>query len=211
MKLLLVDDQIIVRKGLRFMIERQNRFKAEVCEAANGADAIDFIHKTEFDILLMDVRMPRMDGIRALKKIRERNFKIPILMLSVFDDERHIQQSVDHGCNGFVIKDVESDELVNAICTLLNGGLYFNQRVSKILSGDIVPPKEFLGLEQILTRREWQVLRLIGEEMRTEEIAKELEISPRTVEGHKKNLRLKLNVRGTAGMVKVAIKYGLVK
>jgi DNA-binding NarL/FixJ family response regulator len=208
--ILVADDQVIVRNGLRFMLENQNDFIPVIQEANNGAEVLDLVFKNDYDILLLDIQMPKMDGITTISKLREKNYKIPILVISVMDDETIVRQVIENGCDGFILKDAGSEELMRSIETILSGTPYFGNTISQVLIGLNKKKISRLGLESELTKREFQILRLIAEERTLDEISKELKISRRTVEGHKKNLTAKLNVRSSVGLVKYAINSGVI-
>jgi DNA-binding NarL/FixJ family response regulator len=154
--------------------------------------------------------MPKMDGIMTITKLRENGNKIPILVLSAMNEETIIRQVIEGGCDGFILKDAGSEELIQAIETILGGAPYFGNSISQILLGHTKDRKTRLGLKSELTKREYQVLQLIAMERTNDEIADELKISRRTVEGHKKKLTMKLNVRSSIGLVKYAINNGVI-
>jgi two-component system nitrate/nitrite response regulator NarL len=208
--ILIADDHVIVRSGLRFMLENQENFIPVIKEATNGMEVLDLVFKQDFDILLLDVQMPKMDGIATISNLREKNYTVPILVLSVMNDETIIRQVIENGCDGFILKDAGSEELIQAIETILGGAPYFGNSISQILLGHTKDRKTRLGLKSELTKREYQVLQLIAMERSNDEIANELEISRRTVEGHKKKLTMKLNVRSSIGLVKYAINNGVI-
>jgi DNA-binding NarL/FixJ family response regulator len=207
--ILIADDQVIVRNGLRFMLEIQENFTPVIEEACNGAEVLDLVGKSDFDILLLDIQMPKMDGITTITKLREKGNKIPILVLSAMNEETIIRQVIEGGCDGFILKDAGSEELIRSIETILEGAPYFGNSISQILLGKNKKSTHF-GIESALTKREFQILQLIAMERSHDEIADELKISRRTVEGHKKNLTAKLNVRGSVGLVKYAINNGVI-
>jgi DNA-binding NarL/FixJ family response regulator len=208
--ILIADDHVIVRSGLRFMLENQENFIPVIKEATNGMEVLDLVFKQDFDILLLDVQMPKMDGITTITKLRENGNKIPILVLSAMNEETIIRQVIEGGCDGFILKDAGSEELIQAIETILGGAPYFGNSISQILLGHTKDRKTRLGLKSELTKREYQVLQLIAMERTNDEIADELKISRRTVEGHKKKLTMKLNVRSSIGLVKYAINNGVI-
>ncbi len=207
--ILIADDQVIVRNGLRFMLEIQENFTPVIEEACNGAEVLDLVDKSDFDILLLDIQMPKMDGITTITKLRENGNKIPILVLSAMNEETIIRQVIEGGCDGFILKDAGLEELIRSIETILDGVPYFGNSISQILLGKNKKGTH-LGIESALTKREFQILQLIAMERSHDEIADELKISRRTVEGHKKNLTAKLNVRGSVGLVKYAINNGVI-
>jgi DNA-binding NarL/FixJ family response regulator len=209
-RILIADDQAMIRKGIESMLQAQDKFEATITEVSNGAEVLDALRKQEFDIILMDVQMPKLDGVSTLKKLRGKKVSIPILMMSVYCDDRTIQQVIELGSNGFIMKDIGIEELSNSILTVIGGERYFSNKITQMLLGSKPNKKKGIGIENYLTRRESQVLDLIIKELNNVEIAKELGISPRTVESHKKNLTFKLDVKTSVGLVKVAFKSGLI-
>ncbi len=209
-KLLIADDQAMIRAGLTKMLEAQNDFIPLITEASDGNEVLDAIRSQEYDLVLMDIRMPRMDGISTLKKIRSKKISIPILMMSVYHEEQTIKQVIENEGNGFLTKDAGVEELVRSIRTILSGEQYYSNAITQILIGKSLNKKEIVGIESNLTRREWQVLQLIIEELSHDQIGEKLGISPRTVESHKKNLTFKMDVKGSIGLVKMAYRNGLV-
>jgi DNA-binding NarL/FixJ family response regulator len=209
-RILIADDQVIVRNGIRFMLENQEAFIPLIDEVTNGAEVLDMVYKNEYDIILMDVEMPKMNGISAIGKLREKGNDIPILVLSVYDDEMIVKQVLEKGSNGYIMKDAGTEELVRSIETILGGDKYFGNAITQVLLGTNKKKSTRLGLETELTKREFQVLKLIAEERNHDDIAAELKISRRTVEGHKKNLTTKLHVKGSVGLVKYAMNNGVI-
>ena len=209
-KFLIADDHVIVRNGIRYILERQNEFIPLIQEARNGEDCIDMIHQNEFDLVLLDIQMPKVDGIAVLQQIKELGTSQKFLILSANSNASIIKQSISYGCDGYLSKDISSEELLHAISTVLSGESYFSNLVSQVLlKGREIQPQK-TGLEGLLTPREFQVLKLVAEELSHREIAAKLQISTRTVEGHKKSLKEKLNVKGAVGLTKYAIRNGIV-
>lgn len=209
-KILVADDHVMVRNGIQFMLENQSSFIPVVTEATNGDEVLDLIHNNSYDILLSDVHMPKLNGIETTEKLRENGNNIPILIISICEDEHTVRQAIDKGCDGFILKDAGIEELVRAILTILSGKKYFGNNITQILLGANKKKSSQTILEANLTRREYQILELIARECNHDEIASQLKISRRTVEGHKKNLTDKLNVKGSVGLMKFAMDNGVV-
>jgi len=209
-RILLADDHVMVRKGIRLMLESQDAFTPIISEVKNGAEVIDLISKNEYDIVLMDIQMPKLDGISALKKMNDANISIPVLMMSVCDDELTVKKTIEVGATGYIMKDSGLEEIVKAIVTVTDRASYFSNEITQILLGSKKINRNTVGLDELLTRREWEILKMISDEFSNEEIAENLGISRRTVEGHRKNLKVKLHVKSAVGMAKFAYKNGYI-
>lgn len=210
-KILVADNHLVVRHGVRIMLENQNEFVQVITEAENGAEVIDIVLKNSFDVILLDIEMPRLDGISALRTLRDKNVDVPVLVMSIHDDRSIVQRVIDAGANGYILKDVGIEEIVKALITVVDGGSYFGNEIAQVMIGNLKNEKRILGIDIELTRRESQILRMIAQECSNQEIAKILCISGRTVEGHKKNLTSKLGVRGSVGLTRYAYKTGLIE
>lgn len=205
-KLLLVDDHPLVRDGIRARFESDELIEV-IGEAQNGQQALDFVQQQLPDVVLMDVSMPVMNGLEATQHLRNRYPDVPVLILSMHDSREYIQQLVQIGASGYVLKDVGSDELVRAIQTVYQGGSYFSAGVSQML---FQGQPEAAEQKQALTPREETVLRYLAEGNSNKEIARQLDISVRTVETHRQNIKQKLDIHTAAGLARYAIEQGLV-
>lgn len=203
-KILIVDDHVLSRQGLKIMLLEQDRLLPTIVEAANGAEAINLITTSNFDLVLLDLQMPKIDGLSALNILRKKGNKTPIIVFSFHVDELVVQRTENAGANGFLSKGMSAEELMQGISSVLHGENYFLGINKK------VEDKTF-SLKVDLTKREWQILKLIAEESTNTQIAETLCISIRTVEGHKKNLTEKLDVKGSVGLTKYALKHGIIK
>jgi DNA-binding NarL/FixJ family response regulator len=214
-RLLIVDDHKIFRDGVRALLNEDPEIDV-TAEANDGAEALEIAKKQNFDVVLMDIRMPGMNGIEATALLKGNFPDIRILALSMYDEDHHIMEMLQAGARGYVLKNTGKKELITAIKTLAAGDSYFSKEVStKIFehlgSGrkDRVRKK---GTNLIpLTRRELEILKLIAEELTNQEIADQLFISIRTVDTHRRNLLQKLNVKNTAGLVRHAYQVGLLE
>ncbi|WP_420577653.1 response regulator transcription factor [Ekhidna sp.] len=209
--LLLVDDHQIIRDGIRFYFEGDDEFVIKD-EAENGLEALDLLRDNEYDIILTDINMPKMDGIEFMKTLRENHPDQKVLVLSMYNEAGYINKMIALGANGYVLKKSTKDELVEAIKKILDGGDHYSEEVYKTIIGNIAgrKPKERLTLETELSEREKEVLVLITNEYTNKEIADKLFISIRTVETHKRNLLEKTGCKNVAGLVMYAVERNLV-
>ncbi|MBL4765764.1 MAG: response regulator transcription factor [Colwellia sp.] len=202
-KVLLVDDHPLFREGLNHRLSLDDGIEV-VGEAENGKQALELIKRLEFDIVLMDINMPEMDGMYVLELIKEQDIDYKVLILSMHDNKEYILGAMRHGANGYILKDVPGKELIVAIKKVISGKSYFSSEVTEILS------KELAGEQRgIVTRREQLVLRLISQGLSNKRIAQEINVSVRTVETHKRNIKQKLGIDSTMGLMRYAIDYGL--
>ncbi len=207
-RIMLVDDHPLVRDGIASRLEDEPWIDI-VAHASNGQEALALGHEVKPDVVLMDVAMPVMDGLESTSHFRDELPDIRVLILSMHDDREYITQLMQLGASGYVLKDVESDELIKAIETVHQGSTYFSAGVSQSLfttavSDDPVP-------DETLTQREKTVLCSVAEGACNKDIARSLNISVRTVETHRQNIKNKLEIYTTAGLTRYAIESGLVK
>ena len=213
-KLAIVDDQVLFRKGLKLLISSFEEVEL-IIQASNGQELLDAIEKEQPDVILMDLKMPVMDGLEATEKVKATYPQIKVILLTTYDEERLINHMMKVGANGYLLKNEEPEILKEAILTVVEKEFYFNDYVSKaLLSGMQKKPKEIRpweGANNIsLTKREREVLQLICKEHTSAEIASALYISPRTVENHRKSLLEKTGAKNTAGLVIFAIQNQLI-
>ena len=206
-KILIADDHQLVRNGVRLMLENQKDFKPIISEVSNGEDALKVIEKGNVDVVLLDISMPGMDGLMTLKKIKSISKILPVLMLTMHNEENVIKQALKIGASGYILKNSGINELVKAVLTIVEGEDYYSNEVSQILlKGTIKKTKKSLEeRNEILSQREKQILGMIVRELTSKEIGDELCLSSRTVEGHRINIMEKLNIKSTIGLVKYAI------
>lgn len=210
-RILLVEDHSMVRAGLRALLERANDITI-VGEAANGQEAIASTEQLKPHILLMDIMMPRLNGIQAAEQIREMKLPVKIILLSMYSDEGLVLQALRSGVKGYVSKTSAGEELLLAIRAVARGETYLSTVISSIFKEGTSNHHTLQSDDplQLLSPREKEVLQLIAEEHTSNEIGRMLFISEKTVEKHRANLMEKLHVRNLAGLVRFAIKYGLV-
>lgn len=210
-RILLVEDHSMVRAGLRALLERANDIHI-VGEASNGQEAIDMTVELKPDVLVMDIMMPRLNGIQAAEQIRDMKLPVYILLLSMYSDEGLVHQALQSGVKGYVLKTSVSEELLWAIHAVARGETYLSTVISSIVVESAIHPHSVQNDDplHVLSPREKEILQLIAEEHTSGEIGKLLFISEKTVEKHRANLMEKLHVRNLAGLVRLAVKYGLI-
>ncbi|MCG8326033.1 MAG: response regulator transcription factor [Chitinophagales bacterium] len=215
-KVAIADDQVLFLKGLKFIIETFDNIEL-VLEAQNGRQLLDKLKDIEVNIILMDLKMPVMDGMEATIEVRKLYPDVKVIFLSMHDDERLISHMMKIGASGYLLKNESPEVVRDAIIAVAEKGFYFNDYVSKaLLSGlhsknSAVDLKHHFKEKMLLTKRELEVLDLICRAYTTAEIGEKLFISKRTVEGHRKNLIEKTGVKNTAALIVLAIKNGLVE
>lgn len=213
--ILIADDHKIVREGIKAML-REEGWITIMGEASDGEEVLEFLERVDVDIVLLDIDMPCMDGICCSKHIRQYWPKTKVLIISMHQSEKFVVEAFRAGAAGFISKDSCKAELVSAIRALNEGNSYFSHEVSQKLLKCLNRPEgerdfESPSDEPILTSRETEVLALIAKEYTNHEIAERLFISPHTVVSHRRNLLQKLNAKNTAGLVRYATRYGLIR
>lgn len=212
-KLAIADDQVLFRKGLA-SITGDFDIVDSIVEANNGRELIELLQTFKPEVILMDLKMPEMDGIEATKIIRNEYPEIKIIVLSMYDDDKFILHLLELGANGYLLKNADPEEVEEAIEAVVKGGYYFNDYVTKVMHNGLFSKKEkikpSLNSKVNLTPREMEVLELICKEYTNAEIAEQLFLSARTIEGYRNKLLDKLGSRNTAGLVAFAIKNKLV-
>jgi NarL family two-component system response regulator LiaR len=210
-KTLLSEDHSLVRAGLRALLERSGDIHV-VGEASNGQEAIELTRELKPSVLVMDVMMPRLNGIQAAQQIRELKLPVRILLLSMYSDEGLIRQALQSGVNGYMLKTSVGDELRLAIRKLAHGETYLSPQIPASVLETAFHPDGLKITSPLdhLSPREKEILQLIVEEHTSLEIANLLSISEKTVEKHRAHLMEKLKVRNLAGLVRLAIRHGLV-
>lgn len=214
-KVALVDDQTLFLKGLRLILEGYPEIDI-VIEATSGPDFFSALQRAIPEVVLLDFKMPGMDGIAVAEELKKTHPDVRIILLTMHDDERLIQHVLSVGANGYLLKNEEPSILRDAINKVMHQDYYLNDYVAKALFNNIKKqqpgqsPNTSSASVISLTPREQEILSLICKEMTTVEIAEKLFISKRTVEGHRQNLLDKTGVRNTAGLVIYALKNQLV-
>jgi NarL family two-component system response regulator LiaR len=207
-RLLIVDDHAIVRTGLSAVFETEDDLEL-VGQATNGIEAQDKVKELNPDVILMDIIMPQMGGIDAIKAIREFNPEAKILVLSSFTEDEKVLAAIKSGASGYILKDSSPEELVLAIRDVNAGKPSLHPSITRLLMEDISPRKDPKNLEDPLTEREIEVLVAIAKGLSNQEIADQLTISHATVRFHVTNILQKLNLENRTQAALYALKEGL--
>ncbi len=214
-KVAIADDHKIFRSGVIQTLTPYENINV-VFEAEDGEHLLQIMQEQQPDVILMDLKMPKMDGIQATIKVREKFPQVKIIILTMYEDDNFIVHLVENGANAYLLKNSEPEEIYEAICTTFEKGFYFNENVNlallkKVLHKNKQQFKPTFKNEVQLTDRELEVLKLICGEQTTQEISEQIFLSPRTVEGLRQKLLEKLNVKNTVGLVLYAFRNGLIE
>ena len=214
-KIALADDELLFRKGVVFMLEREKDIEI-IFEASNGEELVNYLNTNQNnlpDVILMDLKMPLLNGVEATKKIHKKYPAIKIIALTSYDTKPFIINMIQEGASSYLVKNASPTEMINTIKEVALKGFYYNELIMSIIQdGQIFGSKKTKSSfdEDYLTNREKEILELICLQQSTNEIAEKLFISPRTVEGHRNNLLLKTESKNIAGLVVYAIQNKIV-
>jgi DNA-binding NarL/FixJ family response regulator len=198
--IMLVDDHPLVRDGLRARLEAVPHFRV-VAEADSGAEALALAGSTRIDLVLMDITMRDGSGIEATARLTTNFPDIAVLILSMHDKLEYVTQAMQAGARGYVLKDAPGKDIVLAIDTVVAGGIYYSAAVARQLARPATQDNQ-------LTSREQEVLRHIANGESNKQIARALDLSVRTVETHRLNIKRKLGIEGQAELIKFAVQHG---
>jgi DNA-binding NarL/FixJ family response regulator len=213
LRILLADDQALVRAGFSMILEAQDDFEV-VGEAADGVEAVELARSLEPDLVLMDIRMPRQDGVSATQVITAERPNVRVLVLTTFDLDEYVYDALEAGASGFLLKDVGRDELVHAVRVVAGGDALLAPTITRRLLADFVrrrpEPAQPPPAADSLTAREWDTMRLLARGMSNAEIAADLVVSEHTVKTHVGNIFMKLGLRDRIHAVIYAYEHGIV-
>ena len=211
-QIVIAEDHTILREGLRSLLASSDEFEV-VGEAVDGLDAIRCVESCNPDLILLDLAMPRMNGIEAVKEIKRQSPETKVLVLTVHKSEEYVLAAFQSGADGYCLKDATHAELLNAIKSIFSGKRFISPGIADtVLEGYLDGRKSLKSKSswETLTQREREVLKLIGEGHKNKDIAEYLSISLKTVEKHRSNLMAKLDLHNTSALTKFAIEKGLV-
>lgn len=209
-KIMITDDHSMIREGLKNLLELDGDIEV-IAEAVDGEDCLDKLLTVTPDVLLLDINMPKMNGLEVLKKLKERKSKVKVLVLTVHNETEYLMKAVEIGINGYVLKDSESAELKKAICAINDGENYIQPSLIPSLNSKMIEKNEDEIKIESLTKRELQVLKKLAIGKFNRDIAKEMEISERTVKNHISSIFKKLDVTDRTQAAVFAIKNDLIK
>lgn len=208
---------MLVRNGIKSLLEEEKDLQV-IAEGSNGFEAIDIVDKYKPDILIIDVRMPELNGIDAVQKIQEKGSSSKSIVLSMHDSEEYILQSIKAGAFGYLLKDTDKKEFIKAIHTVYSGEKYFSGDISNIIVSNLLQNKNSTKKVSVsanqedpfgLTKKEKQILKLILTGKTNSEISEALQNSKRTIETHRFNLMKKMNVKNLIELSTKASQFGL--
>lgn len=209
-KIALADDHLLFREGINLLLSRVDEIEL-IFDVGSGRELLDKLKTEQPDIVLLDLDMPGLNGIDTFKIMHDEFPDIKAIVLSMHKEDRMIAYLMELGVCGYLLKDTSRGEFIEAIVTVYETGMYFNDRTAQAVLGGLkrktkTPPK--LGQDIVLSRREQQVLELIAEGLSNKEIGEKLFISTRTVDGHRNSLLQKFNVHNTAKLIMEAVRKG---
>jgi DNA-binding NarL/FixJ family response regulator len=209
--ILLVEDQDIVRQGLKLMLEQDERMNV-LGEATNGKEALLFMESHLIDLVVMDIRMPELNGIEATREIKQRWPSTKVLILTTFNDDEYALEALKLGASGFLLKTSDREKLISAVVSCMNGGLSIHEEVAaKVMPRLLEKSKHSSSKEiKLLTSRELAVIKLVGEGLTNKEISQNLHLSVGTVKNHLTQILQKLQLRDRTQLAIYAIKNDVV-
>ena len=209
-KIMIADDHSMIREGLKNLLELDGDIQV-IAEAVDGEDCLNKLQVVKPDVLLLDINMPKKNGLEVLKSLKSKKSKLKVLVLTVHNEIEYLMKAVDIGVNGYVLKDSESAELKKAIFTVAEGESYIQPTLIPALNAKMIETNKDAEKIQSLTKRELDVLKLLAVGMYNKEVGKRLEISERTVKNHVSNIFKKLGVTDRTQAAVFAIRNTLVQ
>jgi DNA-binding NarL/FixJ family response regulator len=212
MRVLLADDHGIVRRGMKSLLELEPEVEV-VGEAADGAECLRLVESLEPDVAILDIAMPRLNGIEVTARALKQEPRLKVIILSMYADESYVVRALGAGARAYLLKDATEDDLIPAVRAVAAGRSFFSPAVSRLLLEDYVRQLKQRGLEDsyhLLTDREKEVLQLLAEGRSNKEVAAVLDLGVSTVETHRANLMQKLSLRNTAEIVLYAVRKGVI-
>jgi DNA-binding NarL/FixJ family response regulator len=212
-KLALADDHKIFREGIKMALGGKPHLKI-IWEADDGKDLMHKMAIKMPDVLLMDIRMPELDGINAIQLIRKENEEIKIIVLTMYDDQQMISKMMESGANAYLTKTTDPDEIYEAILTCVNDDFYFNDLVNQAVLLRLQHKKtvrQHYPKQIQFSEKELQILKFLSEDKTTEEISKLVFLSPRTIESIRQNMKAKVGVKTIAGLIVYGMRNKLIE
>ncbi|MCA9876101.1 MAG: response regulator transcription factor [Ardenticatenaceae bacterium] len=210
-RVIIAEDHHLVRQGIRALLEQSGEVEV-IAEAATGQEAVEMTEALKPDVVIMDLSMPRLDGMQAAERILDLNLPTQVVILSIHSDTTMVQQLLRRGVRGYLLKDAVSGELMLAIRSVSDGKMYLSPTISDTVRTMLLSPADpsAESVADLLTPREREVLQLVAEGNTNSAIADTLSISVKTVEKHRANVMSKLQVNDLASLIREAIKHGLI-
>jgi two-component system, NarL family, nitrate/nitrite response regulator NarL len=207
LSVIIADDHTLFINGLRLLLETEPDIEI-LKVAGDGKELMGLLHDNSPDIILLDINMPGINGLEALKRIKLYHHKIKVIMLSTYNEEHLIEKAKTSGADGYLFKNVDKNELLNAMRIVCNGGTAFPQKAARAVASTFGEPDAFLKQFQ-LTKREMELLQLIKQNNTNQQMADRLYLSIYTVETHRKNIMQKLQLKNPVELTKFILQYNL--
>lgn len=211
LRVILVDDQMLIRQGIKSLLELSGQVQV-VAEAADGSAVVDLVRQHEPDVILLDLSMPKVDGIATLELLKQRQLTTPVLILTTFEEHDLVLKSIQLGAKGYLLKDVSLETLVSAIQSLQHGGTCFQSTITERLLSGLAPVSQYpkpVAVEE-LSEKELQILQLMACGYANKEIASALYKSEGTIKNQISSILAKLGVRDRTRAVLLALELGLI-
>ena len=214
-KIAIADDHKIFRDGIKMALSSREDLKM-IWEAEDGKDLLHKMAIKQPDVLLMDIRMPEIDGINAIEMLRKEYDELKIIVLSMYDDQQMISKMMEMGANAYLTKTTDPDEIYEAILTCMNEDFYFNQLVNNAVMGKLMQKKNVRKhygnhVPINFSEKEIKILQLLGEDKTTEEISKIIFLSPRTIETIRQNMKNKVGAKTIGGLIMYGMRNKLIE
>jgi DNA-binding NarL/FixJ family response regulator len=214
-KIAIADDHKIFRDGIKMALSPKENLKM-IWEAEDGKDLIHKMTIKRPDVLLMDIRMPEIDGINAIEMLRKEYDDLKIIVLSMYDDQQMISKMMEMGDNSYLTKTTDPDEIYQAILTCMNEDFYFNQLVNNAVMGKLMQKKNIRkhygsNIPISFSEKELKILQLLGEDKTTEEISKIIFLSPRTIETIRQNMKNKVGAKTIGGLLMYGMRNKMIE
>ena len=214
-KIAIADDHKIFRDGIKMALSTKENLKM-IWEAEDGRDLMHKINIKKPDVLLMDIRMPEIDGINAIGMLRKQHEDVKIIVLTMYDDQQMISKMMEMGANAYLTKTTDPDEIYEAILTCMNDDFYFNQLVNNAVMGKLMQKKNVRhhygsNIPITFNEKELKILQLLGEDKTTEEISKVIFLSPRTIETIRQNMKNKVGAKTIGGLIMYGMRNKMIE
>jgi DNA-binding NarL/FixJ family response regulator len=214
-KIAIADDHKIFRDGIKMALSSKENLKM-IWEAEDGNDLLHKMAIKKPDVLLMDIRMPEIDGIHAIEILRKEYEEVKIVVLTMYDDQQMISKMMEMGANAYLTKTTDPDEIYEAIITCMNEDFYFNQLVNNAVMGKLMQKKnvrKYYGsnIPVTFSEKELKILQLLGEDKTTDEISKIIFLSPRTIETIRQNMKSKVGAKTIGGLLMYGMRNKLIE
>lgn len=214
-KIAIADDHKIFRDGIKMALSPRENLKM-IWEAEDGKDLLHKMTIKKPDLLLMDIRMPEIDGINAIEMLRKEYEDLKIIVLSMYDDQQMISKMMEMGANAYLTKTTDPEEIYEAIIACMNEEFYFNQLVNQAVMGKLMQRKNVRrqygnNVPVIFSEKELKILQLLGEDKTTDEISKIIFLSPRTIETIRQNMKNKVGAKTIGGLIVYGMRHKMIE